>query len=218
MKKFISVAVSLMLAVMLCSCGLESDLTNSDTSYSSDISNNSSVSFEVGKVSGNKYTNKFLGIGCTLDSQWVFRTDEQIKEVNNIAFDMLDDDMKEQLENATIVYDMMAMAENGASININIENLGAVGAFKSVESYISPQMDSLKAALEQVGLTDVSIEIRTFDFAGKSEKGMYVHAMANGNVFEEAIIILKCGTRFANITIATTKEDLESILSYFYAV
>lgn len=218
MEKLISVAVSLMLAVMLCSCGLGNNPTNSGNNDNSDISNDSSDSFEVGKVSENKYSNGFLGIGCILDSQWVFKTDEEIKEVNNITLDMLDDDIKAQLENAKIVYDMMATAENGSTININIENLGVGGALKTVESYVSPQIDSLRTALEQMGLTDVSIEIKNFDFAGKSEKALYVHALANGIVFEEAVIVLKRGTRFANITVATTEGNLPDILANFYAI
>ena len=218
MKKIISITVSLILAVMLCSCGLGNSSINSTTDDSGDVSKDSSVSFEMGKVSDNKYSNNFLGIGCTLDSQWVFKTDEEIKEANNITFEMLDDDMREQLENANIVYDMAASAEDGSSININIENLGVGGSLKSAESYLSSQIDSLKTALEQIGLTDVAIEIKDFDFSGKSEKGLYVNALANGIVFEEAIIVLKRGMRFANIAVATTTGNLNSILASFHAI
>jgi hypothetical protein len=218
MKKIISVAVAFMFAVMLCACGDVNDVSNVSSDDSNSISDNSSASFETGKVLDNKYTNKFLGVGCTLDSQWTFYTDEQIKEANNITTDMMDDDIKKQLENANIVYDMMAASESGATVNINIEKLGVGGAFTDVETYLSAQTDELKSALEQLGLSNVTTEIKTFDFAGSSEKGIYVHASIEEVIFEEAIITLKRGTRFANITVATPNGDLNSILDKFYAI
>ena len=218
MKKIISVVVSLMLAATLCACTNGNDSTNSGSDYGNNISNNSSDPFEMGKVSGNKYSNEFFGIGCTLDSQWTFKTDEEIKEANNITIDMLDDEIKSQLENAAIVYDMMATSESGSSININIESIGVSGVLTTVESYLSSQTDPLKAALEQVGLSDAVIENKTYDFAGSSEKGLYIHTSINQVTFEEAIIVLKRGTHFANITVATTSGDLNSILASFYAI
>lgn len=208
MKKSASLVALLMVVVMLCACGTGSDLP----------SDNSSASFALGKVVDNQYTNEFLGITCTLDEQWTFYTDEQIKEVNNITADMLDEDIAAQLENANFVYDMMASSESGASVNVNIENLGLSGVAMTAETYLSMQIDTLKTSLEQMGFSNVVIENKTYDFAGNSEEGVYVHASANGLTFEEAVVVLKRGMRFANISVGTVGGDIDSILAMFEAL
>lgn len=208
MKKTVSLVALLMVVVMLCACGTGNDLS----------SGNSSASFALGKVADNQYTNEFLGITCTLDEQWTFYTDEQIKEVNNITADMLDEDIAEQLENANFVYDMMAASESGASINVNIENVGLSGVAMTAETYLSMQMDTVKTGLEQMGFSDVVIENKTYDFAGNSEEGLYIHASVNGVTFEEAVVVLKRGMRFANISVGTLDGDIDSILAMFEAL
>lgn len=208
MKKSASLVALLMVVVMLCACGTGSDLS----------SDNSSASFALGKVVDNQYTNEFLGITCTLDEKWTFYTDEQIKEVNNITADMLDEDIAEQLENANFVYDMMASTESGASVSVNIENLGLSGVAMTAETYLSMQIDSLKTSLEQMGFSNVVIENKTYDFAGNSEEGLYVHASVNGVTFEEAVVVLKRGMRFANISVGTVGGDIDSILAMFEAL
>lgn len=208
MKKSASLVALLMVAVMLCACGTGSDLS----------SDNSSASFTLGKVVDNQYTNEFLGITCTLDEQWTFYTDEQIKKVNNITADMLDEDIAAQLENANFVYDMMASSESGASVSVNIENLGLSGVAMTAETYLSMQIDTLKTSLEQMGFSNVVIENKTYDFAGNSEEGVYVHASVNGVIFEEAVVVLKRGMRFANISVGTVGGDIDSILAMFEAL
>ncbi|MDD6284101.1 MAG: hypothetical protein PUB05_01920 [Firmicutes bacterium] len=217
MKRILSVAVLLMLTLTLCACGKGSK-TPSDSNNGQSTSSKSESTFEMGTVTGNQYSNKFLGIGCTLDSDWTFSTDEQIRETNSISTDLLDEEMQSQLENASIVYDMMATCSNGDSININIENLGISGALATAETYINSQTDSLKTALEQIGLSDVVIDNKTFDFAGSSEKGIYVSGTINGVKLEEAIIVLKRGTRFANVTVTTINGSINDIIAQFRAL
>lgn len=207
MKKTVSLVALLLAVVMLCGCGAGS--SNGD---------DTSAPFEMGKVAGNQYTNNFLGITCTLDEQWTFYTDEQIKEANDIATDMMGEDIAEQLENARIVYDMMASSQSGASVSVNIENMSLSGLVVTAEAYLSSQMDSVKTGLEQMGFSDVTVENKTYEFAGNSEEGLYIRASVNGVIFEEAIVALKRGMRFANISVGTVGGDLDSILALFKAV
>lgn len=77
-----------MLAVMLCSYGIVINLSNSDEVSSEKFS----VSFKLAKAH-NKYVNEFSGINCSLDAQWIFYADEQLREINNITYDMLDENI-----------------------------------------------------------------------------------------------------------------------------
>ena len=42
-----------------------------------------SKEFELGKIDGFVYENNFIGIGCALDSDWYFYSEEEIQELNN---------------------------------------------------------------------------------------------------------------------------------------
>lgn len=227
MKRFIAAALTLALAATFCSCSI-SKKTNKEVSgtIESSATTSSAVtsgvgeasnSYALGEVLGGVYTNSFLGIGCELDEDWTFATDEEILETNNIAFGMLDGDVKELLENAAIVYDMMAKDSNGTrTINVNVENLGINGNLMSVEDYLSPQIGLLKEALEDMGMTEVTIGADIFNFAGNTENGIYISGKISGVDFEEVVITLKRGGRFANITIGTYYGDLAEIMSCFF--
>ncbi len=100
----------------------------------------------MGDAVSNTYKNDFLGISCTLPSEWVFYTDKQILQLNNIVGDVIDDKVAEQLKNANIIYDMYAtVPAAGNSININMEKLSALQVLNlNIKNTLEAQIDTIK--------------------------------------------------------------------------
>ena len=48
--------------------------------------------FETGKITSNSYESEFLGIGCRLESPWVFKTEAEMMQTNKEALALVGDD------------------------------------------------------------------------------------------------------------------------------
>ena len=96
MKKFISCALILAIAISIVGC----DLSNLAPSGKAELSR--------GNVSGNKYTNEFLGFTFTAPDSWVYSTDEEIAAAMNLGMEnFLDENYKKALENRNCILKMM---------------------------------------------------------------------------------------------------------------
>lgn len=150
MKKFISCALILAIAISIVGC----DLSNLVPSGKAELSR--------GNVSGNKYTNEFLGFTFTAPDSWVYSTDEEIAAAMNLGMEnFLDENYKKALENNPSIYDMMVVdSVTRSNITVAYENLEKSFASNiTVDQYIS----ALKTQLNSVS----SIK---YTFTDKTEK------------------------------------------------
>ena len=150
MKKIISCALILAIAISIVGC----DLSNLVPSNKAELSR--------GNVSGNKYTNEFLGFTFTAPDSWVYSTDEEIAAAMNLGMEnFLDENYKKALENNPSVYDMMVVdSVTRSNITVAYENLEKSFASNiTVDQYIS----ALKTQLNSVS----SIK---YTFTDKTEK------------------------------------------------
>lgn len=85
--------------------------------------------FQPGEMNGGVYTNELLGIGCTLDSNWTYLTDEEIAEMNQSTYEqMSDEELRAAMDDALVVQDMFAQADGGLvtiSIGSAMEDIAA---------------------------------------------------------------------------------------------
>jgi hypothetical protein len=112
MKKFLCTFLSVVMVLSLClalvGCGPEDvrgDVVNNATENKTPSENKTPTGttapaetepdFSMGKATGSTYHNDFLGLSCTLPGDWMFYTDEQMKQLNNITGDILDKDLAE---------------------------------------------------------------------------------------------------------------------------
>ncbi len=191
---------------------------DSDTNTETDTEISNEPEFSIGVVTSNTYSNKFLGLSCTLPSKWVFYTDEQMLQLNNIASEFLDDEAKKQLENATIIYDMYAIVEaDGSTINVNLEKLNAVQALSlNIKASLEAQIDTIKTAYENMGYTDIDIFYEKVTVDGKELDGLKINAKIQGIDFYGVCFAFKKSNYFANTMICTLLTDeTESILNCF---
>lgn len=177
--------------------------------------------FSLGTSSGGTYENKFIGIGCTLDENWSFYSDEQILQINQLTVDMLDEDVAAKLENASLIYDMFAQnVSTGATININLENLGLLyGSLLSPSEYADLSMPQLAPALESMGFTDIQLEKTTCTFAGEERTAIRIVGQYNGYPLYEQLVCFKAGNYMAVVSVSILGEDAtDEILGAFYAL
>ncbi len=175
---------------------------------------------QVGSSSANRYKNEFIGIGVEFDDKWVFKTDEEIKEINKAAIGMLGDDYAEVVESASVLTDMYATNVNETdTVNVSLEKLMGVNLMISEEDYVEASLPSLKGGLESMGITNLEVKTGTTEFAGKTHafvelKGKY----ADVDLYE-AVVVVKCSGYVAVIAACTWGENTTgNIISQFYAL
>lgn len=222
MKKIFSILLIMTLVFCITSCGeSKSDVKGSLKTEETDTNNKEEeVDLSLGLAEGNIYENEFLKIGFNLIEGWTFYTEEQIREINNISIDMVDEEIAESLKNANLIYDMYALDSFGNSVNINLEKLNTVGsAIFSEEEYVNASLETLKDALKSMGFTSVTAEATTVTLAGEKHPAVYVVCANEQLTMYEKIVCKKVGKYMASITIATVFEDnTDTIISQFYAL
>lgn len=219
MKKFLSVFLTVVILVSFVGCQ-----KNSDDDVRGQISgetlnqNTEEPEFAVGKSENNIYSNDFLGLSCTLPKEWIFYTDKQILEINNLVGEVVDDKVAEQLKNATVFYDMFAtVPEEGSSLNVTMEKLNILqAATVNVKATLEAQIGTLKSTYENMGYTDVKISYQKIKVDGKDFDALKVSANIQGISFYATMFAFKKSNYMANVSIGSLQTDkTETILNYF---
>lgn len=181
---------------------------------------------EIGNIIGGVYENGYFGIGCELDENWTYATEEELASLAGLTVDQIkDEDLKELFENAKTLYDAYASADQGLlSISVVIEDVGVLyGATLDETGYIDLSIENLVLALEQMGCFNVQTEAQDIEFAGGTHRALKVSAqMTSGETtldVYELIVSVKQGNYFASITLCSFLDDAtETMAGYFYAV
>lgn len=176
---------------------------------------------KVGVVEGNTYTNTFLGITVTLGADWFFANDEEMAQIRGMTVDaMTDEKLAEQLETNGAMMDMYAMSSDGHSLNVVLENLNVLQSIALTEkAYAEATVGQLPAALESMGIKNVTAEITEMTFAGENHVAIKLHGILQDYDFYETLLILKQGNYMACITVGCYDADTAgSILEQFTAI
>lgn len=191
------------------------DIVSGDASSSSQ---ESQPEFSLGKAANGVYKNDFLGLSCTVPASWEFYTDEQILEMNNIAAQYYDEDIAEQLQNAAIIYDMIATDPGtGNNININLEKLTPVQAMSmDIKQTLEAQIDSIKSVYANMGYTNTEVQYRKVTVDGRELDGLFITANIQGMDLYAASFAFMKGSYLANVSITAMQTDKTAeILGYF---
>lgn len=215
MKKFFCLLLAVIMMISLCGC--LGDNTNDDILgeiigeiiAQNTVPEEKAPEFSFGKTVNNTYSNDFLGISCTLPAEWVFYTDEQIMQRNNLVGDYLDEDVAQWLENATIIYDMFATDDtSGSNININIEKLSVFQlANLDIKQSLEAQFDAIKSAYQNMGYTDVDVKYQKVMVDDKEFDGVKLTAKIQGVNFYGTIFTFRKDNYLATVTVCTVLTD-----------
>lgn len=225
MKKIIALMLVLVMVLSLSACGLfsEDDIrgtqTTANTEALTDDAETEEKEFSVGQMSSGKYESEFLSIGCPLPENWSFYTDEEIKELNNMSSDLAGEEYQKLMEEATLVYDMMASSTDQiSSLNIILEksNAATVAMF-DLESNGDTIAQTAKPSLENIGFTDVNYTITTTKFLNNDAQCLKWDMKIGTENYYEMQVFVKAFNYLATITVASNDLTLcEDILASFY--
>lgn len=176
-------------------------------------------SFGAGTSDGNTYWNETLSIGCTMDENWYFYSDEEIMENVQATAGQLKDDLAEAIKDAGSMMDMMAVnQETGENVNVNLERLSVVNSLLVDEAkYVELSLAQLGDALEQMGITVSDIGQDEMEFAGSKHPCIRLTGTIEGFELFETLVVVKTGRTIIVVTACSYLEDTtDEILSHFY--
>lgn len=179
--------------------------------------------FKMGSTKNMVYENEYLNIGCKLPEGWTAYDEDQIAEVNGFVLDNVDEDLKEQISNSTMIYDMMAAsADETQNVNIIVQNLNILQSLANVdmEEAIKASEDQIKTTFEGMGITNIEFKIdRGITFPADNYAAAVVTGDLQGFQLTEKLVLFKVGSYLANVTVTAVGEDNTSdVLSSFYAL
>ena len=219
MKKFLCLFLTVMILVSFVGCQNGSnDDVRGQISGETLNQNTDEPEFELGKSENNIYNNNFLGLSCTLPKEWIFYTDEQMLEINNIVGEIVDDKVAEQLQKANVFYDMFAtVPAEGSSINVTMEKLNILQATAlNIKATLEAQIGTLKSTYENMGYTDVNISYQKITVDNKEFDSLKIIAKVQGISFYTTMFAFKKSNYMANVSIGSLQADeIQAILSYF---
>lgn len=215
MKK---VWIVILCAVLLCgftACGAEQDIRGDQIV----VDGADGKEFELGQTSGLNYENKFVGIGCNLGSDWVFYTDEQLRELNNQTADMAGEEFQEVMANADVVFDMQAVNADGlCNINLVLEKTPAlVAATYDFQKNYEKAFPTMKTSYENMGCTDYAYTFMDLTVDGKTVDGVFNTGTLGGVKMYQKQFAVKCNGYVASITVTAMGTDAtDEILKTMY--
>ena len=194
----------------------------SDKETSSGASEETAASSEeeisLGHSLNNIYESTFLGIGCKLNEEWTFLSDEEIRKANQFMGEFMGEEMKRALKNATTFTDMMATHSNGMdTVNISFEKLPLAYSTMTEMQYLELSEKNMEVPLKNMGMEDVSLSIGKCNFLGKEYSCLIVSATYSGSYCYETIVPIKRSGYVANVVACTWNENktLELLESFY---
>lgn len=222
MKKYISIILAAVM-LLLCACGSKDPVDTTPSTQGTTVPTTVPTTApaqtqpapQLGQYENGVYSNPYIGIHCTVGQEWYVYNGEEMAQLNGLVLDtMTDADLVEQMKNADVAYLFYAMKDEGlVSMNITLEKLNLVsGVLLDEKTYAKASVNQIPAALESMGMTDVTAVEEMVTLAGQQHAGIRVHGTYSGVDFYEKLICIKAGEYMAVITLASYGEDQTSQL------
>lgn len=219
MKKLIVMALCLSMMSSFAGCSEKTSKESSGEQIENEVV--SEKKFSMGEIDGLVYENEYIGIGCELEDEWSFMSDEEIKELNNITVDVAGEEYEELLEDAELIYDMYAIGGNQLdSINVNLEKYDKVTLDSLVvEDALENTIPILEKSFGNIGYTDIETYLDKISIEEEEFTCLYLTGEIEGVRIYQKVFPIKCNGYLANVTITTYEEDgVDSLAERFYFV
>lgn len=176
----------------------------------------STPKFTLGTVKGQVYENTFLGLGCRVPADWVYYTEEEIKQLNGQMLDAVGDELAQLMENADTIYTMHTVQSDGfRNMNMVLQNMGLRNV--NVAASLQASLDASRQALENIGCQNVDIRVTKVSFLGKTVDGLVTQAEVNGVKMYQRAACFMSGKYMVSVTATCYSEDTtQGMLNMFY--
>ena len=155
---------------------------------------------------GGEYVCEEVGLGVTLDENWVMADDEYLAELNNLVDETLDSEELQELlgENgsATVMY--AETADGLTSINIQLEDMGVLyGMLLDEDDLVNASIEAMDGNLDAMGIEDGTVEAAEYSFLGAAHPGTSITGTVDGIPVSEVQVCYEKGGYVAFVTVAT---------------
>ncbi len=183
--------------------------------------------FQAGTAEGGAYTNEMLGLGCTLDSEWTFASEDEIAATFGIAKELIEQaETGVELDDAQTFTDLYVYADGGArNINVQVQTLGALEG--GIMEKISEEtlLDNVLPILEETMASayadfgTVTCEKADARFLEEDHKVISIVTEAQDMTMYQKQAYLPKGRYVAIVTCTSVGEDTtDEMLELFYKV
>lgn len=221
----------LMVASFFTGCAAKEPEAGTVTPISTEAPTEASVESNVslGRMEGGVYTNSYTGYGCTLDSNWVFRTAEELQELpENIEELLADTEMSEVTAKYTQINDMAADNQTDSSFinviytHVPLNELLAYATMteEQIVDTTLAQQDVMISAYAETGIQVSSMEKVFVNFLGEERVAIKTEADIQGYPYYILQIQdFQLGTYGVTLTISCFFQDnTQALLDLFYSV
>ena len=171
----------------------------------------------AGSTGSGYYVSEFLNLQCCPPYGWLFYTDEEIRQNNEAAMEMLGDNYTEALKNAVFFTDMMMVHTNGTdTANITFEKLTGANAELTESEYANLSKPAIKNALKNIGVSNIKITAGTSTFLGKECVTLYISGKSYGYTLYEQAVVFKHDEYMITVTSCSWNNNIcQEILNFF---
>lgn len=183
----------------------------------------------LGRIEGGVYTNTYAGFSCTLDSNWVYYSADELQQLPANTQELFaETELGELTSGYTQISDMMAEnATDLATMNVLYTQIGLserlVYMTMTEEEIIDQtltQKDMMVAAYEQSGMENISIEKVTVSFLGEEHTALKTAATVQGvDYYILQVFNYHLGSYGVTLTVNSYIEDnTQALLDMFTKV
>ncbi len=167
-----------------------------------------------GTISGNVYSNEFVGLSFTKPADWTFATDEELKATIDAGAEYTNySDLELTLSESATVYDMQTSDSMGNSVMVLYENT-MLSAFKKMTE--DEYLENLKAGLQNVnGITYTFKGTNNVTLGDETFKRATFSASANGATIDQYYYVKSFDKYVVSIIVTTTTKDIAEIETMF---
>lgn len=185
--------------------------------------------FRAGAVEGGTYTNAMLGLGCTLDDDWTFASDEEIAATFGTVMELIEQAQTGiDLNEGDGFTDLYVYADDGlVNMNVRVEKLGvlASGMMAQIDEdeLLDDVLETLAPTLESVYSELGTVDFEKVDavFLGEPHRAISMVTTFNDmdmKMYQKQVYLTR-GRYSTVITCSSMSVDMtDDLLALFYAV
>ncbi|MBO5454859.1 MAG: copper amine oxidase N-terminal domain-containing protein [Clostridia bacterium] len=172
----------------------------------------------AGSVENNVYENKFAGFGFSAGEDWVFSSEEEIRELNNIVADVMTEEYQDAISKANIYHDMMASDSSGNNIGVNFEKADTSNITdEDISDIYDVAVGVVEDSFASYGLTNFTSDKTTMNIDGKDVDVLCLTYELQEVKLQQVSICIKCDGYLAAITVtAFSDEAIKEIIDSLY--